>query len=197
MCWCELCRLWWPHSFRLKGGGVLRQHIEGRGKATKSAQLSKFKKNVLKMDHWTIYFFYSPTKKPSLPYEATICLYQDRATRNKNKLRSKIMHFSAVKKGEKVQVKQNLEPRGKRGNCGPWLQSVCVGSSRFWQPQDMCGPLLVTPSATSVVQLPPLPPTSMPTHTHAHTHIDCVHFCYMSMTYSKWQNIYFILKCDL
>ena len=54
-------------------------------------------------------------------------------------------------------------------------QSVCVGSSRFWQPQDMCGPLLVTQSATSVVQLPPPPPTSMPTHTHTHTHTTCMH----------------------
>lgn len=116
------------------------------------------------------------------------------------------MHLSAEKKmkdsiqvSTNTQKKQNLEHRGKRRNGGSCLQSVCVGSSRFWQPQDMCGPLLVTLSATSVVQLPPLPPTSMPTHRHTHTHSMhasiTAYLCYMCVIYfertESWQFYFF------
>ncbi len=107
---------------------------------------------------------------------------------------------AAFKSLQKSKLKQNLEHWRKRGNCGLWLQSVCVGSSRFWQPQDMCGPLLVTLSATSVVQLPPCPHTHTRTHTRTHTH-NCMHASisamHISMIYFErteaWQ-VYFIVR---
>lgn len=121
----------------------------------------------------------SLVSKKAFPTEATNNLsFQDKGNTKKKKqvfLKQSMCLLGEQKMKNSFQVSAETRPNPKTKpgtletgahNSSFSPQSVCVGSSRFWQPQDMCGPLLVTQSATSVVQLPPPPLTSMPTHTH-------------------------------
>lgn len=95
-CWCELCRLWWPLPFRQEGGGLLRQHINGRGESPKGPWSGKFiKKNLLmhfcyargvciKFDLWTIFWWDSCIPQPAILACAWRKSFQTRTSNNRS-----------------------------------------------------------------------------------------------------------------